>query len=134
MMVVMSKFARHAACQHEQLARRPILRFLSCCVVSLTAWVACCATAAAFPGPGGPVDCFRGRIRENVVTVETIRKVLQEGKSVELRDAAAAAAGEFGPDATELVPLLTVALERNDDFTRGVVVRALGEIGPAAAE
>lgn len=124
---------RHGSTKAEQSALRRRLRIGGFCIRTLLVWVTCCAPALAFPGIGGPVDRFHSLVWEDV-TAETIRKALQEGKSLEMRYAAAAAAGEFGPDAKELAPLLTAALEHNEDFTRRIVVSALGNIGPAAAD
>ena len=50
----------------------------------------------------------------------------------DVRQAAAFALGEIGPDAAEAVPALTKALGDRDDAVRKSFIEALGSLGPEA--
>src|SRR5215475_12800926 len=56
---------------------------------------------------------------------------LQDG-GFQIRNEAAVALGELGPEARESVPALTRALEAEDKYLRAHAAAALGKIGPAA--
>src|SRR5262245_44563534 len=58
-------------------------------------------------------------------------EALQDG-DFQIRNEAAVALGELGPEASESVPALTRALEAEDKYLRSHAAAALGKIGPAA--
>jgi len=65
--------------------------------------------------------------------IESVTKALED-KDTYVRESAAEALGEIGPDAKEAIPTLIDLLQDREAYVRKSAANALGEIGPHAKE